>query len=218
MQSFCLPVLNESDIAFQFVVQADTVEEADALCTLDGSGIDIGLVTDCDQLEFDVEFSELPERYRLSSFQVLYNWPHGFPGMLGFYSLNDCFYIRLVIEETYCSNCFQRIGNECFSSVIDYGNNDDAFGFSYCNSNPIDSEAGMCEPYIVEFVNQTTLVIPYTSFLSDKFGDIPTVQVWIYDGSGQLVNMGITATFDAYPVTTINFDFGGLASGVIIIR
>jgi hypothetical protein len=30
--------------------------------------------------------------------------------------------------------------------------------------------------------------------------------------------MGITATFDAYPPNVLGFDFGGPASGIIVIR
>jgi hypothetical protein len=50
------------------------------------------------------------------------------------------------------------------------------------------------------------------------YGDFPTVQVWIYDGTGQLLNMAITAAFDTYPPTMINLDFGGVASGIVVIR
>lgn len=220
-QDFCLPVLEESDVAFQFVVEADTVEEADALCTFGSSGINIGLVADCEN-EFDIEFSEQPERYRISPTQVLYNWAHGFPGMTGFYDIGACFHIQITVinEITVCSNCFQRIGSSCFNSVIEYGGDENAFGFNYCNSGAIESasETGTCEPRIIEFTSKTTLAIPYTAGLQALYGSVPTIQCWIYDGGGQLVNMGIQATFDAYPPNMINFDFGGVASGIIVIR
>jgi hypothetical protein len=70
----------------------------------------------------------------------------------------------------------------------------------------------------VTFVSVATLSIPYTALLSDKYGEFPTVQVWIYDGTGQLINMGITAAFDTYPPNMINLDFGGPASGIVVIR
>jgi hypothetical protein len=44
------------------------------------------------------------------------------------------------------------------------------------------------------------------------------VQAWVYDGMGQLVNMGITIAFDTYPTTVINLDFGGVSTGIVIIR
>lgn len=216
----CLPVYAESDVAYQFVVQADTVEEANALCAIDESGIQMGLVADCDQEGFDVIFDEVPERYRISQLQVLYNWTHGLTGMLGFYNEGMCFHIRVVIDEVnYCSNCFQRIPDDCFTSVIEFGNDENFAGYNYCNAGEATVDGSLvCEPTIVEFVNQETLNIPYTAFLQDMYGTVPTVQVWIYDGTGALINMGITATFDAMPPSMISFDFGGTASGVIVIR
>lgn len=219
-QQYCLPVLEDSDVQFQFVVQTDTVEEADALCTLGESGLSIGLVRDCVQEGFDVEFAESPQRFRLSDFQVLYTWSHGLTGAIVEYSLMECFYIRIEIgAESACSNCFQRVGNGCFTSVIEYGNSENFAGFNYCNSGAVEGdESADCEPYIISFVNQTTLTIPYTTALQNRFGQVPTVQTWIYDTGGQLVNMGILATFDNMPPTQLYFDFGGLASGVIVIR
>lgn len=216
----CLPVFAESDVAFQFVVEADTVEEANDLCSVYTSGIIIGLVSDCDQEDLDVLFEEEPERYRISSLQVLFNWSHGLPGMLGFYDPGDCFHIRITVDDTdYCSNCFQRIPNDCFTSVVEFGNDENFAGFNYCNAGEATVDGSVtCEPTIIEFVNKETLSVPYTTFLQTQYGTVPTVQTWIYDGSGDLVNMGITATFDAMPPTMINFDFGGLASGVIVIR
>lgn len=217
----CLPVLEESDIAFQFVIEADTEGEIDALCVPGESGIEMGILQDCDQEGFTSEFTEFPDRYRISPLQLLYNWPHGVPGMTGNIPVTECFYIRLIVaEEVYCSNCFQRIPNECFTSVIEYGNDDNFAGFNYCNSGAIDSggDTGTCEPEVYSFTNQATMVIPYTASLQAKFGDVPTVQAWLYDENGQLTNMGIQATFDAMPPTTISFDFGGTASGIIILR
>lgn len=216
----CLPVYAESDVAFQFVVQGDTVEEVAALCQVGVSGIEMGLVADCDQETFDVVFNEQPERYRISDLQVLYNWPHGLTGMLGFYNEGDCFFIRLIVGAiTKCSNCFQRIPDDCFTSVLEFGNDENFAGYNYCNAGEATVDGSIvCEPTIIEFVNKDTLNIPYTAALQAMYGTVPTVQTWIYDGTGALVNMGITATFDTMPPTMISFDFGGTASGVIVIR
>lgn len=216
----CLPVYAEADVAFQFVVQAETSEEADALCTIGDSLVEMGLVSECDQEGFDIAFDEQPERYRISDLQVLYNWAHGFPGMIGFYNEGECFYIRVVVDDiTRCSNCFQRIPDDCFTSVVEFGNDENFGGFNYCNSGQTAVEGDTtCEPTIVQFVNKETLNIPYTAGLQSMYGTIPTVQTWIYDTNGDLVNMGITAKFDTMPPTMISFDFGGEASGVIVIR
>lgn len=218
--SQCLPILLDSDVTFQFIVRADSIEEADALCTLNNSLVDIGLVRDCDQDGFDVEFSEQPERFRINEFDVLFNWNWGLTGAVGFYQVRECFFIRVVVNgENHCSNCFQRILSECFSSVLEYGNDEDGFGFYYCDggSIPTDGPVGDCLPTEIEFISQTSLSIPYTTELQTKYGTIPSVQIWIYDIGGELVNMGIVASFDALPPSLINIDLGGIASGVVRI-
>lgn len=215
----CLPLVEDADVAFQFVIQAETIEEADDLCGVYGSGIQIGLVADCEQEGFDVEFSESPQRFRISPLQVLYNWNHGLSGAVGFYEIADCFKIRVVIgDEQYCSNCFQRMAGDCFTSVLEYGNEDNFAGFNYCNSGEIEDEGTTCEPTIVQFVNKATLTIPYTASLQNKYGTVPTIQVWIDDGSGGLRNDMIQAVFDTMPPTTISFDFGGPQTGIVVIR
>lgn len=217
-QGFCFPVYEATDVAFQFIVQASTSEEADELCQVNQSGIRIGLVNECED-EFLIEFDELPERARLGELQVLYNWEHGFPDFEGVIDIDQCFKVKVIVgEDEYCSNCFQRIGNDCFTSVIEFGNDENAFGFNYCSSGEVIQDDGAtCEPYVVEFVNKTELTIPYTLALSDKFGPVPTVQAWLADGS-DLVNTGINITLIGTPVTSIHFDFGGLASGFVKIR
>lgn len=219
--STCLPVYAESDIAFQFVVEADTEAEADALCIPYGSGIEMGIVLDCDQVGFTSEFEESPERFRISTLQVLYNWPHGVPGMVANVPQETCFYIRVVVDEvSYCTNCFQRIPNDCFTSVVEYGNEENFAGFNYCNAGAIDSggDDTTCDPEIYSFTNQEQVVIPYTTSLQDRFGQVPTVQVWIYDENSVLTNMGVVAQFDAMPPTQITINMGGTASGIIVIR
>ena len=227
--NFCLPVYDPEDIYFQFVIEG-TEDEIDSLCTQTGGEVTIQLVTDCNTDPL-ITFTERPERYRLSATQVIYNWTHGVPGFISVVTVGVCFKIQVTVQATpygypmetlvACSNCFERIANECFTSVIEYGNDDDAFGFKYCNSGDIETDPPAsidCSPTIVTFVSVGTLAIPYTAFLKAKYGVFPTVQVWIYDGAGQLVNMGITAAFDTYPPTMINLDFGGTASGIVVIR
>lgn len=216
--NICLPVYTDNDIAFQFVLQADTPEEISLLCDPSLSGISIGLVRICGQAAFDIEFTEMPDRYKISSLQVLFNWPHGMPGMIGEMDVNQCFYIRVSVDGVnYCSNCFQRILDDCFTSVLEYGNDDNFADFNYCNSESINIETS-CDPEVIEFTNKLTLTIPYTASMQNKYGTVPTVQVWIYDGAGILTNMGVVATFDAMPPNFIYVDLGGLSSGIIVIR
>lgn len=228
--NFCLPVYDQEDVYFQFVIQG-TELEIDSLCTQTGDEVTVELVSECGGSPL-ITFSEKPDRFRLSETQVLYNWQHGFPAFTGAIAVGQCFKIQLTFDvnpygypsdiEVFCSNCFERIGDDCYTSVVEFGNDEDAFGYKYCYGggmpgSDVPAEQD-CEPTITTFASVATLTIPYTAYLQSKYGDFPTVQVWIYDGTGQLINMGITAGFDAYPPTVISFDFGGPASGIVVMR
>lgn len=216
---FCLPVFEENDIAFQFVVEADTIEEADDLCDLTNDLITLGIGNNCED-GFSLEFSEKPDRFRLSDFQVLYNWSHGLPGIFEQVSVGDCF--RILVEGagdifSGCSNCLQRILTDCHTSVIEYSNDDNFAGFNYCNAGAVESNTGDCDPTFVSFTNAATLTIPYTAAMAAKYGLVPTLKIWLYDTNGELVNMSVRQAFDTYPPTEIRIDNGGIASGILKI-
>ena len=216
--NFCLPVFEQSDVHFQWVVSG-TEAEIDALCTLTASEVSVALVSDCGEAPL-MTFAEKPARYRLSLTQILYNWDRGLPNFTSVIEDAQCFRIQVTINSVeFCSNCLERITDDCYTSVIEYGNDEDIFGFKYCFAGNIDDDIVVsCEPTIVNFMDVATLAIPYTASLKASYGNFPTVQAWIYDGMGQLVNMGITIGFDGYPPTVINLDFGGNATGIVIIR
>lgn len=221
--TFALPVYEYTDVAFQFFV-IGTITEIDALCGPYGTDIQVGIVNDCQEEGFLLEFTgnpynDVPERYRLSDTQLLVNWPHGLPGFDSVISVEECFHIRIQIgEQTFCSNVHKRTADSCFTSVIDYTNDENFGGFNYCMSGTVaEEEAVTCEPLIIQFTNQSVLMIPYTQSMKDAYGDAPSVQVWISDGTN-LVNMGISAVFDDYPVNLITVDMGGPASGILVIR
>src|SRR5689334_20044999 len=89
----CLPVYEDDDVNFQFVIEADTIEEADALCNLENTGFEIGIVSTCAG-GLILTFSENPERFRISDFQVLYNWSNGLPGFTTVVDVGECFFIK----------------------------------------------------------------------------------------------------------------------------
>lgn len=225
----CLPVFAETDVAFQFILVADTEEEADELCDLQNDLVEVGLIggsADCDDeflLNFTQTFSLKPQRFRISPLQVLYNWEEYLPGFESVVDVGECFRIKIRVnageeENNFCSVCFQRIGASCHTSVLEYGNDENAFGFNYCNSSEEDIDGVEdCEPTIIQFTNETNLAIPYTASMQAKYGNMPSAQVWIYDENSELVNMGVTVTFDAYPPTEIRVDLGGPASGILKI-
>jgi hypothetical protein len=208
--SLCLPVYEHTDVAFQFIAVAGTEEEADGLCDLVNDTVKIGIVKSCAD-ELLIEFTEKPQRFRISPLQVLYNWSEGLPDFDTVIEIGECFMVKIILDETYsfCSNCFQRIADPCHTSVVEYGNDENGFGFNYCNSAEEDIDSAEdCEP---------TIIAIYTASLQAKYGNMPSVQVWIYDENSELVNMGIRVAFDAYPPTELRLDFGGPASGVLKI-
>lgn len=221
--SLCLPVYESDDVHFQFIALTDTEEEADDLCDLTNDLIEIGIVQNCGDaflLNFKTEFDLKPNRFRIAPKQVLYNWTEGLPSFDSVIPIGGCFMIKIVINDLYsfCSVCFQRIGDSCHTSVLEYGNDENAFGFNYCNSAEEDIDgAEDCNPTIIQFTNDETLTIPYTAGLQAKYGNMPSVQVWIYDENSELVNMGIRVAFDAYPPTELRIDLGGSASGIVKI-
>ncbi len=217
----CLPVLNDDDIAFQFLIQADTEGEADLLCDLINAELTIGIRVKCTDNNIKT-FTEKTERFRIGPTLILYNWSAGLPGFTSVITDGQCFHINISTTEygityNWCSNCLKRISDGCLTSVVDYTGDDNQFGFDYCGGGAVDQSAETCEPTIITFTNQATVSIPYTSFLQAKYGEIPTVAVWIRDETGDLVEMGVRISFDAIPPTTINIDCGGVSSGIIKI-
>jgi len=234
-----LPVYQDDDVAFQFVIQG-TEEEIDELAEFGNTGITVGLVdTSEDELTEEVilEFIEQVERFRISDTDLLCNWTHGFPGFMDVVTIGQCFKVVILLNAlgedfSYSSNRFERVGDGCFTTVIEYGSNDNAFGFNYCYSSPDSVPGGgtggeppnppptgaNCTPSRITFSNMSSLVLPYTQGMTDMYGDTPTVQVWIYDTGGELVRSEVEVKMDAFPPTSLSFDFGGNASGVIFIK
>lgn len=215
----CLPVYEDDDVWFQFIVTSDTEEETDALCDLTNDLVSVSIVDGCEGSTYKT-FTEKPDRYRTGPTQVLYNWQHGLPGFSEAVTVGDCFNIKATIDGSNeaCSNCLQRIMDPCHTSVLEYGNEDNAFGFNYCNSEGDVDASDPCEPTFISFTDASTLTVPYTAALVAKYGNVPTIKVWIYDTNGELVNMNVRQAFDTYPPTELRFDFGGPATGLIKIN
>lgn len=222
---FCLPVFLEDDVAFQWLVTTDTAAEAAALC--DASIVTVGLVRDCEQVGMDVTFVEKPEVIRVGEKQVIMNWAHGFPNFDAEYAIGECFKVRIEIDHptagliTDCSNCFERIAEDCYTSVLDYSSTQNIFGFNYCGSGELevgggDEQEACPEPRIVTFTNVASLNIPYTASMQALYGNVPTIEVYILD-NGEYIKPVIKQGFNTYPPTMIIIDLGGPATGYVKI-
>lgn len=210
----CLPVYLPSDVAFQFVIVADTQDEADALCNIDTNPVSIGTIRACSDAL--TPFIGAATRYRIGPLQVLYYWGGGITTLLDF-EYGECFRIGVeVLDQFFCSNCFQRIKDDCHSSVLEYGGDENAFEFNYCAGETVDQDAGDCDPLILQFTNQSSMTIPWTAYLESIYGQTPSITVWTYDGS-ELVQAGQVVKYDQFPPTELIIDMGGVNSGVIKI-
>lgn len=227
-----LPVVYSNDVAFQIVLQADSEGEASAIY---GSPVNFGLVSEYGDLAFLIQFPNTAVRSKLAPTQILYNWGAGFPSFQTVIAVNECFRVMVELNgQRWYSKTFKRIAiddDTCWSAVIAYASTSGGFGFFGCGpvtetgtgtdgeggGTPVDEE-GNCIPMIVDFVNVPNLTIPITQGMRDAYSELPSVQVWGYDGSGNLINMGIGASFGpSFPPDYMYFDFGGPLSGKIRI-
>lgn len=73
-----------------------------------------------------------------------------------------------------------------------------------------------CNPTIIPFTGQDTMVIPYTTAMRNNYGDVPTVYVYHLD-AGEYIKANIRIAYVGVPATEIRIYNGGLADGFIKI-
>ncbi len=148
---YSLPIKEANDLAFQVLIQTDTVEEANDFMTKD---LFLRLVDKdaviTDQATLDAEtlidyalipYSHEFQLFRIGEQQILLYWSHGLPDFDTVIDLEECFRLALIyyfenedeeqVPVTFISNLFHRTDN-VFSTFIEYACNEDAFGFYYC--------------------------------------------------------------------------------------
>ncbi len=149
----CLPVYSKNDIQFQFLITCTTTAEDTAIRN-GASGVEgpqllftLGAYTDC--LNFQEQLAP-PERHA-----TLHIYPLGAPGSMQFlatvnswpidkiatYLPGQCIFLNVLMEDATdlisrfsvlgCTGCLQKIADPCFTSVIKYRNNEDAFYLTY---------------------------------------------------------------------------------------
>lgn len=212
-----LPIVNDNDLAFQFFIDGEEAE-IDSICS-GANGVQVGIANNCAEPALII-FEEVPERARVSSTRALINWAFGLTAFSSVIEVGQCFVIMILIDEQpFCSSTvFKRNDDTCYTTVVDFSNEDNFAGFNYCGGgSSSDADEVDCTPLEIEFTNVPDITIPYTADMLAKYGTVPTVQVWIYDGTGVLVDMGIRVTLDSFPPSQIFADFGGISSGVIKI-
>jgi hypothetical protein len=153
---FCIPVIEEGDTYFQ--VNAATEDEAGAanlmslasntaqLLLLDGTGNTLANYTANTLRNITTVNNLYFEKYQTGLSKVTYLWRNILAGLSSLVPVDKCFQLGIKFigigedggDLVYFSNCFIRKAADCYSSVLEYYNEEDYAEFYYCNiPNPI---------------------------------------------------------------------------------
>ncbi|MBK7885133.1 MAG: fibronectin type III domain-containing protein [Chitinophagaceae bacterium] len=147
----CLPVIENTDLAFQLILKAGNEDEADAICDAPTNIIQLllleGIITQPAGFEaailknFTIDDGLLFQRYRINDTEILFYWPHGLPGFKDLIDCNSCFQIGIkivsadpVINISAPTNCFYRPCDDCWTSLLEYNCDENSYGFEYCQA------------------------------------------------------------------------------------
>lgn len=152
-QEFCIPVIEETDTYFQFKIVGASFAETESIWATPLSEFQLALVRGIGNTaitvpantlrNWTVDDSLLFEKYRTAATEVTYLWRNPFKDILTLIDCDGCFQLALIANITdpatvLLSNCFTRACRDCYTSVLKYTNEEDAFDFNYCNiANPV---------------------------------------------------------------------------------
>ncbi|MDB5200587.1 MAG: hypothetical protein JWO92_2550 [Chitinophagaceae bacterium] len=146
---FCIPVIKDNDIVFQFIISGDNLTEGNTIFDTVPENIQLILLGGSDNTPATVAANTLRnwtiddtlsfEKNRTAANQVTYLWRNIFKDILTLIDCDECF--QLAIKATIgdadplvsISNCLIRKCDECFTSVLEYYNDEDYAEFMYCN-------------------------------------------------------------------------------------
>jgi hypothetical protein len=130
VKPFCLPVFEASDITFQFTLNStSSFSEINSRIRIRTKSLDgtFSFVTGYTKYTYEVATNNYLIVIKLSN-----------STLLDAYNVGECFQIDFALSfdgEIYfnqtANQCFQRIADTCFTSVVDFNNNENAFGFIY---------------------------------------------------------------------------------------
>ena len=134
VKPFCLPIFSHNDLSFQFKINSDIIdfETSVPILTAVKNGIDY-LITGA---TYSISIIDA------NTYLVIIGFGSG---LLDNVNIGECFSLKVSfdVEEVRfnatSNQCIQRIGDICFTSLVTYSNNEDAFDFIYdgVNSNKI---------------------------------------------------------------------------------
>lgn len=146
---FCLPVLDETDVKFQFRRVFSTQSEAFAMATADGKVAQLCLLKGTGNTSLTWAANLLRNFFVDDGLEFLktitgpgevtFYWAHGIPTISG-KTCDECFELAMIIQApgeesqdvTHISNCIKKICDPCYSTVIEWLCDDDTYDFRYC--------------------------------------------------------------------------------------
>lgn len=148
-QNFCIPVINEDDTYFQFAIRGDTLDEGNTIFAVDVANIELILLRGTANDDSTIVANTIRnwtitdaltfEKYRTATNEVTYQWRDIFKDIATLLNCDECFQLAIkatITEDNILkgiSNCFVRKCSDCFTSVLEYFNDDDYAEFRYCN-------------------------------------------------------------------------------------
>jgi hypothetical protein len=134
VKPFCIPIFSHNDLSFQFKINSDIIdfETSVPILTAVKNGIDY-LITGATYSISSID---------ANSYLVIIGFGNG---LLDNVNIGECFSLKVSfdVEEVRfnatSNQCLQRIADICFTSLVTYSNNENAFDFIYdgVNSNII---------------------------------------------------------------------------------
>lgn len=151
-ETFCLPMIEPDDIAFQFAIVCPTSEDSIlvmtqqidlfALFVLRGSSNAPTDIFGPRQISSQIALGKYFERFRINDTTIGFCWKETLAGTINNLDCGECFQFGLTfpINNTsegsfsfgFISNCMKKFCNDCFMSVLEYSSDEDDAGFFYC--------------------------------------------------------------------------------------
>jgi hypothetical protein len=158
--SVALPVIEETDLVFQIKLNTETIAESNFIYAMPIASFQLLLYSGVGNISL-LPFQNLVrnwtvadnlffERYRTGATEITFLWRKNLKDIKTLIPCNECFEIAFYIpvinfgggapnqSVLHFSNVFVRKCNDCFTSVLEYANNENYADFEYCNiTNPI---------------------------------------------------------------------------------
>jgi hypothetical protein len=139
----CLPLVQNDDLQFQFFVNTDTIDTANAMESIHINNIQLLLVDGAGSTElhnWTLDDTLLFEVIRTGPTTLTYLWKNDLSSLANvLVPYDECFRLKLKVNysgttEEAISNCFIVKQSDCYTSVLEYTNDEDYGDFAYCSA------------------------------------------------------------------------------------